>query len=222
MIDKNMQTVDYLVDILAKHDEIFNKHDNNKELNQLHVFIDYVINNYEIVKTYDSDSGIITYTDIACGIEEVKGSSYNDVFVGGVDNALDDVDVVDYKDQSKGIVLTTATDTRNYTITKTYDVAYRRWLTGELMIRPVPLSSDALYTNFSTDINKVKSILKQLKLDSFIKNMNNKEKFCISFCVMSDCLPSVVVASFKLSRDLLALKSPSTTKAHNLLSFCFV
>jgi hypothetical protein len=45
-----------------------------------------------------------------------------------------------------------------YMLTKTYDVAYRRWLTGELMTRPLPLSSDALYTNFSTDINKVKSI----------------------------------------------------------------
>jgi hypothetical protein len=56
MIDKNMQTVDYLVDILAKHDEIFNKHDNNKELNQLHVFIDYVINNYEIVKRLPNDT----------------------------------------------------------------------------------------------------------------------------------------------------------------------
>jgi hypothetical protein len=45
-----------------------------------------------------------------------------------------------------------------FMLTKTYDVAYRRWLSGEVMTRPLPLSSDALYTNFSTDINKVKAI----------------------------------------------------------------
>jgi hypothetical protein len=43
-------------------------------------------------------------------------------------------------------------------LTKTYDVLYRRWLAGEVTTKPLPPSSDALYTNFSTDINKVKSI----------------------------------------------------------------
>ena len=43
-------------------------------------------------------------------------------------------------------------------LTKTYDIAYRRWLNGELTTKPLPLSSDALYTNFSADINKVKAI----------------------------------------------------------------
>lgn len=45
-----------------------------------------------------------------------------------------------------------------YLLTKTYDVQYRRWLTGEASTMPLPLSSDNLYTNFSTDINKVKAI----------------------------------------------------------------
>jgi hypothetical protein len=45
-----------------------------------------------------------------------------------------------------------------FILTKTYDIAYRRWLAGNITVRPLPPSSDALYTNFSTDINKVKSI----------------------------------------------------------------
>jgi hypothetical protein len=45
-----------------------------------------------------------------------------------------------------------------YMLTKTYDTEYRRWLSGEISVKPLPPSSDALYTNFSTDLNKVKSI----------------------------------------------------------------
>ena len=45
-----------------------------------------------------------------------------------------------------------------FMLTKTYDVAYRRWLSGDVLVKPLPPSSDALYTNFSKDINKVKSI----------------------------------------------------------------
>jgi hypothetical protein len=43
-------------------------------------------------------------------------------------------------------------------LTKTYDIQFRRWLSGEVSTRPLPPSSDALYTGFSTDLNKVKSI----------------------------------------------------------------
>jgi hypothetical protein len=45
-----------------------------------------------------------------------------------------------------------------YMLTKTYDISFRRWLSGETTTVPLPPSSDALYTNFSTDLNKVKSI----------------------------------------------------------------
>jgi hypothetical protein len=45
-----------------------------------------------------------------------------------------------------------------YMLTKTYDIQFRRWLSGEVSTRPLPPSSDALYTNFSSDLNKVKSI----------------------------------------------------------------
>jgi hypothetical protein len=45
-----------------------------------------------------------------------------------------------------------------FMLTKTYDVLYRRWLAGDVTTKPLPPSSDALYTNFSMDINKVKSI----------------------------------------------------------------
>ena len=45
-----------------------------------------------------------------------------------------------------------------YMLTKTYDISFRRWLSGETATAPLPPSSDALYTNFSTDLNKVKAI----------------------------------------------------------------
>jgi hypothetical protein len=43
-------------------------------------------------------------------------------------------------------------------LTKTYEISFRRWLSGETPTPPLPPSSDALYTNFSTDLNKVKAI----------------------------------------------------------------
>ena len=45
-----------------------------------------------------------------------------------------------------------------YMLTKTYDIQYRRWLSGEVSTKPLPPSSDVLYTEFSGAINKVKSI----------------------------------------------------------------
>ena len=45
-----------------------------------------------------------------------------------------------------------------FLLTKSYDTEYRRWLNGELVTKPLPLSSDALYVSFGTDLNKVKSI----------------------------------------------------------------
>jgi hypothetical protein len=45
-----------------------------------------------------------------------------------------------------------------YLLTKTYDTNHRRWLKGEIITEPLPLSSDALYINFGSELNKVKSI----------------------------------------------------------------
>jgi hypothetical protein len=45
-----------------------------------------------------------------------------------------------------------------YLLTKTYDTNHRRWLKGEIITQPLPLSSDALYINFGNQLNKVKSI----------------------------------------------------------------
>ena len=45
-----------------------------------------------------------------------------------------------------------------YMMTKTYDINYRRWLKGEVIARPLPPSSDALYVSFGQSLNKVKAI----------------------------------------------------------------
>ena len=45
-----------------------------------------------------------------------------------------------------------------YLLTKNYDIQYRKWLAGEITIQPLPLSSDAMYINYGTEINKIKSV----------------------------------------------------------------
>jgi hypothetical protein len=45
-----------------------------------------------------------------------------------------------------------------YMLTKSYDTNYRRWLKGDVDTKPLPPSSDALYTNFGGELNKIKAI----------------------------------------------------------------
>lgn len=45
-----------------------------------------------------------------------------------------------------------------YLLTKSYDINYRKWLKGEITSKPLPPSSDNLYLNYGSDINKIKSI----------------------------------------------------------------
>jgi hypothetical protein len=45
-----------------------------------------------------------------------------------------------------------------YLLTKTYDTSYRQYLAGTLETEPLPQSSDQLYRNYGSDINKIKSI----------------------------------------------------------------
>jgi hypothetical protein len=45
-----------------------------------------------------------------------------------------------------------------YMLTKFYDTSYRRWLNGDVAEKPLPPSSDALFINFGSDLNKIKSI----------------------------------------------------------------
>ena len=45
-----------------------------------------------------------------------------------------------------------------YILTKTYDAEYRRWIRGELSSKPLPPSSDALFINFGSSLQKIKAI----------------------------------------------------------------
>jgi hypothetical protein len=45
-----------------------------------------------------------------------------------------------------------------YVLTKSYDTDYRLWINGEATEKPLPPSSDALYTNFGSSLDKVKSV----------------------------------------------------------------
>ena len=45
-----------------------------------------------------------------------------------------------------------------FMLTKSYDTNYRRWLNGDIATKPLPLSSDALFINFGSDLNKIKAM----------------------------------------------------------------
>jgi hypothetical protein len=45
-----------------------------------------------------------------------------------------------------------------YMLTKVYDTDYRRWLSGDVTTKPLPPSSDALFINYASDLNKIKAI----------------------------------------------------------------
>jgi hypothetical protein len=45
-----------------------------------------------------------------------------------------------------------------YMLTRVYDTEYRRWIKGEIATRPLPPSSDNLYINFGSNLDKVKAI----------------------------------------------------------------
>jgi hypothetical protein len=45
-----------------------------------------------------------------------------------------------------------------YVLTRVYDTDYRRWIRGEVENRPLPPSSDSLYINFGSSLDKVKAI----------------------------------------------------------------
>lgn len=45
-----------------------------------------------------------------------------------------------------------------FVLTKVYDTNYRRWLNGDILEKPLPPSSDALFINFGSDLNKIKAM----------------------------------------------------------------
>jgi len=45
-----------------------------------------------------------------------------------------------------------------YLLTKNYDENYRKYLSGQVSVKPLPPSSDALYLSYGAEINKIKSV----------------------------------------------------------------
>lgn len=45
-----------------------------------------------------------------------------------------------------------------YMLTRSYDLAFREWLSGERDTKPLPPSNDSLFVNFGQELNKIKSI----------------------------------------------------------------
>mgnify|MGYP000960795306 CR=1 FL=1 len=45
-----------------------------------------------------------------------------------------------------------------YLLTKNYDIDYRKWIEGDLNTAPLPPSSDSLFIQYGSEINKIKSI----------------------------------------------------------------
>lgn len=46
----------------------------------------------------------------------------------------------------------------SYLLTRSYDTQFRQWLDGTISSRPLPPSSDNLYINYATELNKIKSL----------------------------------------------------------------
>ena len=49
-----------------------------------------------------------------------------------------------------------------YLLTRNYDTDYRLWLTEEVANKPLPLSSDQLYIEYGSELNKIKSITDEI------------------------------------------------------------
>lgn len=49
-----------------------------------------------------------------------------------------------------------------FMLTRTYDSEYRLWLEGQLANKPLPPSSDKLYSDYSTELNKIKSLTDEI------------------------------------------------------------
>ena len=45
-----------------------------------------------------------------------------------------------------------------YLLTKGYDTTFRRWISGDVLTKPLPPSSDELFRSYGAEINKIKSI----------------------------------------------------------------
>ncbi len=45
-----------------------------------------------------------------------------------------------------------------YMLTRSYDTLYRQWLQGAIPLKPITPTSDSLFTNYGSEINKIKSI----------------------------------------------------------------
>ena len=45
-----------------------------------------------------------------------------------------------------------------YVLTRSYDTLYRQWLQGAIPVAPITPTSDSLFTNYGSEINKIKSI----------------------------------------------------------------
>lgn len=88
-----------------------------------------------------------------------------------------------------------------YMLTKNYDTQYRRWAKGDLSTKPLPPSSDALYVNFGTELNKIKAISDEI----IYHPVRYKELFGSS-------APSSLQATFKVVKSPSVLVSDSEIK----------
>jgi hypothetical protein len=89
-----------------------------------------------------------------------------------------------------------------YVLTKSYDTEYRRWVKQESLEKPLPPSSDALFINFGTTLQKVKAISDEV----IYHPVKYKEVF-------GPTAPTSLQATFKIVKNNNVSVSDSDIKA---------
>jgi hypothetical protein len=89
-----------------------------------------------------------------------------------------------------------------YVLTKAYDTEYRRWVKQESLAKPLPPSSDALFINFGTTLQKVKAISDEV----IYHPVKYKEVF-------GPTAPTSLQATFKIVKNNNVSVSDSDIKA---------
>ena len=92
-----------------------------------------------------------------------------------------------------------------YMVTKTFDTNFRQWLNGTVTTKPLPPSSDALYTSYSTQLNSIKSISDEI--------IYHPVKYKILFGSQAE---TDLQASFKIVKNTVEVTNDSDIKSRVL------
>tara|TARA_B110000503_G_scaffold129783_1_gene202387 strand:- start:35876 stop:39325 length:3450 start_codon:yes stop_codon:yes gene_type:complete len=93
-----------------------------------------------------------------------------------------------------------------YLLTRGYDAQYRQWLDGTVSAKPLPPSSDSLYTSYATELNKIKSLSDEVIYHpvkyKVLFGEKAKDDLQAKFKIVKN--PSLVINDNKLKSDVIS------------------